>query len=244
MAVGCDTYAYLNGKLNGSEFSTGCLSRCKNIQNIVDGNCSGIGCCQIPIPEGLKRVSFKAYNFNRYEDVWDFSPCSYAFIIQEDKFKFSSDNLTSLRNTRRLPMVLDWAVGNESREAAQNKENYLCGANSICIDLNPNSGPGYRCNCKDGYEGNPYLKDGCQGIQLIYISTIIFQKIIIINTFSSTKSSHVYYIYIYIYICGNTLHFRFNSFMLLSIIVLLLSYFFIINSSKFFYFIFFIIIIF
>ena len=102
VAVGCDTYAYLNGKLNGSEFSTGCLSKCKNIQNIVDGNCSGIGCCQIPIPEGLKRVSFKAYNFNRYEDVWDFSPCSYAFIIQEDKFKFSSDNLTSLRNTRRL----------------------------------------------------------------------------------------------------------------------------------------------
>ena len=121
MAVGCDTYAYLNGKLNGSEFSTGCLSRCKNIQNIVDGNCSGIGCCQIPIPEGLKRVSFKAYNFNRYEDVWDFSPCSYAFIIQEDKFKFSSDNLTSLRNTRRLPMVLDWAVGNEGVKLLRTK---------------------------------------------------------------------------------------------------------------------------
>ena len=122
-------------------------------------------------------------------------------------------------------MVLDWAVGNERCEAAQNKENYLYGANSICIDLNPDSGSGYHCNCKDGYEGNPYLKGGCQGIQLIYISTIIFQKIIIINNFFSTKSSHVYYIYIYI--CGNTLHFRFNSFMLLSIIVLLLSYFFI-----------------
>ena len=201
MAVGYDTYAYLNGKLNGSEFSTGCLSRCKNIQSIVDGNCSGIGCCQIPIPEGLKCVSFsfRAYNFNRYEDVWDFSPCSYAFIIQEDKFKFSSDNLTSLGNTRSLPMVLDWAVGNESCEATQNKENCLCGINSICIALNPNSGPGYCCNYKAGYEGNPYLKDGCQGIQLIYISKIIFQKIIIINTFSSTKSSHVYNIYIYIY---------------------------------------------
>ena len=196
VAVGCDTYAYLNGNLNGSEFSTGCLSRCKNIQNIVDGNCSGIGCCQIPIPEGLKRVSFQAYNFNRYEDVWDFSPCSYAFIIQEDKFKFSSDNLTSLRNTRRLPMVLDWAVGNESCEAAQNKENYLCGANSRCIELNPNSGPGYRCNCNKGYEGNPYLKDGCQGIQLIYISTIIFQKIIIINIFFQRNHHMCIYIYV------------------------------------------------
>ena len=41
-----------------------------------------------------------------------------------------------------------------------------------------------------------------------------------------------------IYICGNTLHFRFNSFMLLLIIVLLLSYFFT-NSSKVFIFLFF-----
>ena len=196
VAVGCDTYAYLNGELNGSEFSTGCLSRCKNIQNIVDGNCSGIGCCQIPIPGGLKRVYFKAYSFNQYVDVSDFSPCSYAFIIQEDKFKFSSNNLTGLRNTSRLPMVLDWAVGNESCEAAQNKENYLCGANSRCIELNPNSGPGYRCNCNKGYEGNPYLKDGCQGIQLIYISTIIFQKIIIINIFFQRNHHMCIYIYV------------------------------------------------
>ena len=174
VAVGCDTYAYLNGELDGSEFSTGCLSRCKNIQNIVDGNCFGIGCCQIPIPEGLKRVDFKAYSFNQSEGVSDFSPCSYAFIIQEDKFKFSSDNLTSLRNTERLPMVLDWAVGNERCEAVQNKENYLCGENSICINLNPKSGPGYHCNCKEGYEGNPYLKDGCHGIQLIYTFFLLY----------------------------------------------------------------------
>ena len=30
MAVGCDTYAYLNGILNGEPFSIGCLSKCNN----------------------------------------------------------------------------------------------------------------------------------------------------------------------------------------------------------------------
>ncbi|XP_030959257.1 putative wall-associated receptor kinase-like 16 [Quercus lobata] len=133
-------------------------------QNVTDGNCFGIGCCQMKIPEGLKHVSFKAYSFNQYKNVFDFSPCSYAFIIQEDKFKFSKGKLTSLRKTKRLPMVLDWAVGDERCEAAQKKENYLCGANSKCVDLNFTSGPGYRCDCEDGYEGNPYLKDGCQDI--------------------------------------------------------------------------------
>ena len=46
MAVGCDTYAYLNGILNGQPFSVGCLSVCNNTRSIVNGTCSGIGCCK------------------------------------------------------------------------------------------------------------------------------------------------------------------------------------------------------
>ena len=66
------------------------------------------------IPEGLKDINFKAYSF--YENntkVWDFNPCSFAFIIREDKFNFSSDYLISLQNNETLPMILDWAIGNE-----------------------------------------------------------------------------------------------------------------------------------
>ncbi|XP_065623370.1 wall-associated receptor kinase 2-like [Quercus suber] len=162
VAVGCDTYAYLNGILNDEPFSIGCLSKCNNTHNIVNGICSGIGCCQIDIPEGLKNIDFAAYSFNSHKDVWSFNPCSFAFIIQRDKFNFSSAYLTSLQNNRTLPMVLDWAIGNETCEVARNRGNYICGANSTCSDHN--NGSGYRCNCEQGYEGNPYLKDGCQDI--------------------------------------------------------------------------------
>ena len=163
VAVGCDTYAYLNGLQNDQPFSIGCLSRCQNISNVVDGKCSGIGCCQIQIPGGLKNISLEAYSFKQHRSVFDFNPCSYAFIIREDKFNFSSAYLTTLRNNKTLPMVLDWTIGSEKCDLSRNKSNYICGENSICV--NPTYGSGYRCECKNGYRGNPYLKYGCQGIQ-------------------------------------------------------------------------------
>ncbi|KAK9992918.1 hypothetical protein SO802_022621 [Lithocarpus litseifolius] len=162
VAVGCDTYAFLNGTLKDAPFTIGCLSKCTDTRNIENGNCSGIGCCHIDIPEGLKDIDFAAYSFNRHKDVWSFNPCSFAFIIQKDKFSFSSAYLTSLQNNRTFPMVLDWAIGNETCKVARNKGNYICGANSNCSDLK--DGSGYRCKCKKGYDGNPYLKDGCQDI--------------------------------------------------------------------------------
>ena len=127
-------------------FSIGCLSKCtNNTHNIVNGTCSGIGCCQIDIPEGLRNIKFAAYCFDCHKEVWSFNPCSFTFIIQRDKFNFTC-------------------------EVALNKGTYICGANSNCS--NHTNGFGYRCKCKEGYEGNPYLKDGCQGIffnLLIYL---------------------------------------------------------------------------
>ena len=114
------------------------------------------------IPEDLTNIFFKAYSFSNHTQVWNFNPCSFSFVIQEDKFNFSSDYLISLRNNVTLPMVLDWAIGVDKCEVAQNTSNYVCRANSTCINLKNRFG--CHCNCIVDYDGNPYLKDSCQGI--------------------------------------------------------------------------------
>ena len=169
-ALGCDTEAYITGYLwnSDSNFTSGCVSFCSDEETVANGTCSGIGCCQTSIPIGAKGFDIIVESSNNHSMVLDFNPCSYAFLIAGDDFKFNKDDL-GINSTYRdvenkvVPVVLDWAIGNETCESAQrNLSAYACkSANSTCY--NSTNGPGYRCNCSEGYKGNPYLEGGCTG---------------------------------------------------------------------------------
>ncbi|KAF3322248.1 putative wall-associated receptor kinase-like 16 [Carex littledalei] len=166
-AIGAQTlpYFYLqNG--NNIWYRTGCVSACLSMQGLVNGSCSGIGCCQTAIPLGMNyyTVRFDA-NFNN-SAVSSFNPCSFAVLIEADSFNFSTAYITTTDfwddNNGKVPIVVDWAIGNETCMVAQhNKTSYACvSSNSSCVDST--NGPGYFCSCKQGYEGNPYLLGGCK----------------------------------------------------------------------------------
>ena len=167
-ALGCDTYVIIKGRAQGQNYTTGCISLCDSIESVNDGSCSGIGCCQTSIPEGVANFSVSLGSFNNHSAVLDFNPCSFGFVVEEKEYKFSPSDLKNLENIESVPVVLDWAVGNETCEVAKrNSKSFACKAeNSTCYASN--NGPGYRCNCSSGFRGNPYLLYGCVGTNIYF----------------------------------------------------------------------------
>lgn len=159
--VGCNSYAYLQGnRSDGKTYSAGCMSLCDQRDYVDDNSCSGSGCCQIEIPYGLYLTNVSAYLFkNTDRNVSDFSPCTYAFIVEQTKFNFSPSYLKNLLDDAEFPVVLDWSLDDNITVEA-------CKGNATSDTQNDVLG--FRCKCLPGYEGNPYL--GCLGKFLFFLT--------------------------------------------------------------------------
>ncbi|KAG8057087.1 hypothetical protein GUJ93_ZPchr0002g26829 [Zizania palustris] len=166
VVIGCNALAYLWS----FHHVIGCYSTC-NDNNPKNSTCNGAGCCQADVPKGIQTYYQGYFNkdYNYTTSNGTRSRCNYVAVMEAASFNFSTTYLTSTEFSDtyygKVPVVLDWIMGwNTTCEAAKNTTSYACvSSNSDCVDVTNNQ-QGYRCKCSSGFEGNPYITDGCKDI--------------------------------------------------------------------------------
>jgi hypothetical protein len=169
--IGCNTMGFIGGYMhsNPNLYVEGWYSYCQKINSTSDGSpCIGMGCCEMTITPNL--TDSTAVLVINQSSVWNFNPCFYAMLAEVGWYTFRREYLmghlgfVSERAKRGVPFVGDWAIRNESctKDPKKGLRDYACvSSNSYCVGAS--NGPGYLCSCSQGYEGNPYLPEGCQG---------------------------------------------------------------------------------
>lgn len=172
--VGCDSYSYLTSYQNNQPYVLLLITMCSSLDVVESRACSStLGCSQKPI-YGIGRfqnITLEAFSLNKHNSTRDFNNCTYAFVVEQDQFNFSRNYVTNFPQ-EKLPLALDWAISNEHD---------ACGRNSRRHGLHDGSAY-YYCLCNDGFQGNPYLRNGCQGMLVSpfrKMSLIFFYQIII-----------------------------------------------------------------
>ena len=174
VAMGCGNVAYLlsSDVSNSSLISMygligGCMSVCEKGTIKSNGSsCNGINCCKTTIPSDLDVFtttiqSMRGASFERTED------CKYAFLVDQ---KWFEENLTShfeIQKMSHVPVVLNWEINANFSSLIMGSKS----SHSTCQFANRSSSLGnmsstFICSCDAGFEGNPYLVDGCQGTLL------------------------------------------------------------------------------
>ncbi|KAF8670224.1 hypothetical protein HU200_050755 [Digitaria exilis] len=156
--------------------STGCATWCSGAGDaIISSSCSGEACCEVPIPDQVNGAQALTLSFNRTSSEnatgEEYGTCSAVFFLDDGEQAFTSDDVgndgmpldKALLPQGERRMILDWAIGSSTCDQAQTYTfEPLCQGAATCVDAP--SGVGYLCKCREGYEGNPYVSDGCQDI--------------------------------------------------------------------------------
>ena len=153
VSVGCNNKATMAG-LDSMVFG-GCKTDCNNQK--LRGKCTGFDCCQTTVPSnGIQRL-----NVTLESTTDNTNTCKHAFLTERQWLESNkTDPSNDVQYLEYVPMALEWTIPNSTfiinlNSTEARRRNMYLGRTRY--------GATYYY-CRYGYEGNPYLNMGCQGI--------------------------------------------------------------------------------
>ncbi|KAB1203468.1 Wall-associated receptor kinase-like 2 [Morella rubra] len=168
VGVGCNNFATIRSPDNDSVIIGGCMSVCDESGEANAANCSGINCCQTPVPFGVRmdQIILAVEKINLNGPM--LGARRSAFLVETEWFE--KNFKIPAPDDYRVAMALEWQINStwfnslplsENADTNATSQTYNCSRQST---FGNNSSLAFKCSCKPGYAGNPYLLEGCQDI--------------------------------------------------------------------------------
>ncbi|KAK1561115.1 hypothetical protein Q3G72_034638 [Acer saccharum] len=183
---GCYFLAYINH----NQTYAGCYSSC-SLERDPTAECFGINCCYSTIPPFLQ--FFNASVEVTTDDPDILKQCKLVFVVRE---KWLLQKKWNPGNSKAVPVVLDWGIHNSSfyrlnittsTSHCNVFTNSTFANKSLSTSTTASNSLFHRCNCKGGFQGNPYLHRGCQDIDECKNKSICSPKMSCRNVIGSYK---------------------------------------------------------
>ncbi|KAL8507017.1 hypothetical protein ACS0TY_017776 [Phlomoides rotata] len=126
------------------------------------------------------RQSSKLFHINPLETTIKSFKCGF-FAFVDKKYPVNKLNFSACQTSDMNKSILTTC------NKVVGRANYVCGHNTDCIDTNFDMLNAYRCKCRNGFTGNPYLLKGCQeGIYFCLLNHKRMSTLLIILEFLLT----------------------------------------------------------